>query len=362
MEKNVDIPFVVGSLAELAFESTPIDADSNNRVQIVIAGSMPRAAEAALHCALVCHYPNYERDRTLRTRITLVTDADAMHRMLFDYAELFDNSWWRHVDLRGNVPEVKQHRPVYSGKRDDFVDVEWEFVTGTFEHPAMQRKLALRYADPTQELTVILCHEDNSRNEDCAARLQRRMPGLRVVAGLDRALDAAASERCLGMARYLNYFYEASYSLSRVPIELPEDEVERAWSKVSDVRLQLSNVYNVMSMATKMRTLGHSDATDSAFYALNAKEVEELTAVEHNRWSVERLIQGMRPCSDEERGEIEKDLSLKKKYKNERGAHYDLVSYGELGVDETGLPVSRYDRDLTASIPLIVQTYNQRHG
>ncbi len=83
------------------------------------------------------------------------------------------------------------------------------------------------------------------------------------------------------------------------------------------------------------------------------------------------------PCTDQERTEIEEDLrkrhydkeyaktnpvSLKKRYKNERNAHYDLCAFSELGVDETGLPVTRYDRDLTAVIPLIVKTYNDRHG
>ncbi len=83
----------------------------------------------------------------------------------------------------------------------------------------------------------------------------------------------------------------------------------------------------------------------------------------------------MLPCTYQQRKEIEKDLlyrlsdpkhadknpvSLKKRYKNERNAHYDLCAFSELGVDETGLPVTRYDRDLTAAIPLIVKSFNDR--
>ena len=55
-------------------------------------------------------------------------------------------------------------------------------------------------------------------------------------------------------------------------------------------------------------------------------------------------------------------VSLKKKYKLERGAHFDLCSFDELGVDDSGLPVTRYDRDIIAAIPLIVKTFNDRNN
>ncbi|MDE5813395.1 MAG: hypothetical protein K2H72_03830, partial [Muribaculaceae bacterium] len=208
-------------------------------------------------------------------------------------------------------------------------------------------------------------------------KLRRRLSANVKVETLDRN-SVAESKRLselMDMAKYLNYFYKASYELKHVPTELPEEEVEKAWDEIEDEKLKMSNIYNVMSIPTKMEILGHSRDDWSTFYALTAEEIEQLTAVEHNRWCVERLIQGMRPCTDEERQEIEEDLrkrlsdksyareypvSLKKKYKNERNAHYDLCAFSELGVDETGLPVTRYDRDLTAAIPLIVKTFNDR--
>lgn len=91
---------------------------------------------------------------------------------------------------------------------------------------------------------------------------------------------------------------------------------------------------------------------------------------------MERLIQGMRPCTDDERIEVKEDIirrlndpiyrkknpiSLKKRYKIERNAHYDLCAFSELDIDESGKHVSRYDRDLTAAIPLIVKTFNDRY-
>jgi len=81
--------------------------------------------------------------------------------------------------------------------------------------------------------------------------------------------------------------------------------------------------------------------------------------VEHNRWSIDRLILGFRPPTREERLEIKQHIALKDDYKR-RKIHYDLCSYGELDVDKTGQNVRVYDYDLTACIPLIANSYREQ--
>lgn len=355
------IPYIVPELSGVAFERTAIGYESERRVHIVIDGEPRLAREAALHAALVCHYPNYERDKSLRTRITMLMSPDDADDMMFEFAELFDNSFRRIVDLRGDTLRTETRRPIYDGQRHDFVDIEWEFVYGRMSHPVFRRKMGLWSKDERQDLCVILCHDDAEYSKTLQKKLLQRLgPNVRVLTvAKDTPQDCT---ELLGMAKYLNYFYTASYGMRHVPTELPESAVEEAWKGVESPVMQLSNIYNVLTMPVKMRTLGHGSDDLDTFYALTADEIERLTAVEHNRWSVERLIQGMRPCTDAERAEIEANMSLKKKYKNERGAHYDLVAFDSLGNDDTGLPVSRYDRDLTAAIPLIVKTYYERHN
>lgn len=333
----------------------------------------------AIQTALLSHYPEYENDPRLRTRISVpVASEMEVHDFAFKYQELLDNSYWRIVDLRGEKPTTELHRPQYEGRRKDFVDVEWEFIVGHLSHPILQEKIRRWAVDPQQLLTIAIGYDDAGKSQEIAGRLGRRLPPSVKIEVLDKN-SGAESERereLMEMARYLHYFYQASYQLKHVPTELPEDEVCKAWDDIKDEKMKLANIYNVMSIPVKMEILGHDRDDWDTFYALTAEEIEKLTAAEHNRWTTERLIQGMRPCTDQERKEIEEDLrlrlsdtgyakanpiSLKKRYKEERNAHFDLCAYSELGVDETGLPVTRYDRDLVAAIPLIVKTFNDRH-
>lgn len=329
--------------------------------------------------ALTHHSPIYESDSDKRTRISVLTQSiNEIHDFVFDYQELFDNSYWRIVDLTGERPNVESHRPLYEGQRKDFVDVEWEFIIGHLSHPVLQEKLRRWGNDPDQQLTIAICYDDQEKTYSVAEKLRRRLPDSVKfeIYDLNPEKERMRMSELMEMAKYLNYFYQASNELKHVPTELPDEEVDRAWDSIEDEKLKMSNIYNVMSIPFKMEILGHDRRDWNTFYALTAEEIEQLTAVEHNRWCVERLIQGMRPCTDEERKEIEKDLrkrlsdeeyaksnpvSLKKKYKNERNAHFDLCAFSELEVDETGLPVTRYDRDLTKAIPLIVKAYNDRH-
>lgn len=347
-------------------------------VQHIIVLGDNRAA-AAKNIALVCHGADYVTNPALKTRISVpVEKIGQIHDFVFEYQELFDNSYWRIVDLTGEKPAVELHSPHYEGRRKDFVDVEWEFIIGHLSHPILQEKLRRWANDPKQHLTISIGYDDAEKSRSIAEKLKRRLPASVKIEVRENNPEAEARRHSelIQMAKYLHYFYQASFELKHVPTEFPEDEVNKAWDIIRDDKLKMSSIYNVMSIPAKMEILGHQRSDWDTFYALTAEEIELLTAVEHNRWSVERLFQGMRPCTDRERKEIEEDLrrrlsdeeyaeanpvSLKKKYKNERGAHYDLCAFSELGVDETGLPVTRYDRDLTAAIPLIVKTCYDRH-
>ena len=347
---------------------------------ILIIGNQDLWQALAIEYALTYHFPEYEYDTMKRTRISVLVEVEVeVYDFVFEYQELFDNSYWRIVDLTDGKPRIERHSPQYEGLRKDFVDVEWEFIIGYLSHPILQEKLRRWANDPKQQLTIAIGYDDVERSLRIAEKLRRRLPdSVKVEIKEDNPeAEAKRNAELMKMAKYLHYFYQASYELKHVPTELPEDEVNKAWNAIKDEKLKMSNIYNVMSIPHKMEILGHDRNDWGTFYALTAEETEQLTAVEHNRWCVERLIQGMRPCTDQERKEIEEDLckrlsdtgyakanpiSLKKKYKNERNAHYDLCAFSELGVDETGLPVTRYDRDLTAAIPLIVKTYNDRHS
>lgn len=322
----------------------------------------------------------YVSNSSKRTRISVVTDdTDFIDDFMFLRKELIENSFRRIVDLRGKIPQVRLYKPMYYGKRPDFVGTEWEFVIGKISSYAVQAKMQLWASDPDRQLTVYLGFDNPVRNRNYAEILQRRL-GRNFTVDLrddDPVAKKSREKEFTEMAKYINYVYNLSFEKLGVPAELPQNEVDEAWEKVTDDTARNSSLFNVMSLEQKMLLLGHDRSDWATFYALSADEIEFLTAVEHNRWVIERLLQGNRPCTDEERAEIEEDMrrrltdseyrgkhpvSLKKKYKLERGAHFDLCSFDELGVDESGLPVTRYDRDLVAAIPLIVKTFSDRYN
>ena len=57
-----------------SLDRTAISRDSDMTVHFVIVGFSAQAEALALNAALVAHYPNYCRDRRLRTRITIIDD------------------------------------------------------------------------------------------------------------------------------------------------------------------------------------------------------------------------------------------------------------------------------------------------
>ena len=98
------------------------------------------------------------------------------------------------------------------------------------------------------------------------------------------------------------------------------------------------------------------EGAGQAYYALSMDEVDVMTEVEHNRWSLEELMLGYRPMTDDEMRMVEEDVLQKKRLRDEKKVHYDLRAFDDLREDETGKNVNVYDMALTQAIPLIVKT------
>ncbi len=362
----------------------PIPADSHDKVHVLICGFDQQAEALALHAALIAHYPNYRStdERPIRSRITII-DRDLSDRrdsFIARYKPLFDNSLYRIIDVEKGKEEV--HRPQYEGRRLDFVDVEWEFVTANTHNPLVMERLERWATDPNRQLTVYISHGDDERNLAEATSLPaevytRQIPVLprlsysQVAEPLSRSakymnvrpfgmedtkLDVWKS--LIQLAKMLNYFYQCSFSDKGIPTSLPQKQVEEAWQRERSFKNRFSCVYNVMTIASKLQAIGHDTTSPDTFYALTKEEISTLARVEHNRWSVERLISGSRPCTDSEREEILADITRKRWYKKNRDVHFDLCAFEELRPDETGKNSQVYDYDLTTCIPLMVQAFN----
>lgn len=204
-------------------------------------------------------------NQVLRTRISVHDeDLGTVHDFVFEYQELFDNFYWRIVDLTGEKPKIGLHQPQYEGRRKDFVDVEWEFIIGHHSHPILQEMLRRWANDPKQNLAISIGYisigyEDAKKGQSIAEKLRRRLPDTVKIEVIEDnpEEEAKQKEELMEMAKYLHYFYQASYELKQVPTELPKDEVNKAWDAIEGEKLKMSNIYNFMSIPMKMEILGH---------------------------------------------------------------------------------------------------------
>lgn len=367
-------------------DRTPLSYDSEAIVHLVIIGFSAQAEALAINAALVSHYPNYCRDTRLRTRITIIDDDVYLGKdhLTQRYVHLFDNSYYRTIDLSDVEPHCVLHRPLYEQTRKDFVDIEWEFVNGNIRNGAVRQKLTEWSSDSRQYLTVSICHDDQNRNynEAFSLPLDVYKNNIPVLCYTDESdiirmanAESAYSSICpfgkslcdIGILRILkklaqrvNYVYNHCFSLaSGDPITSPsmidEGKLETQWRNVGSLPKQYSNIFNAMTLATKMHSIGHSSDDWREYYALTLDEINMLTEVEHNRWNVEELILGYRPTTDEEQQQIENDISQKKVFRNKK-IHYDLRAFDDLRSDSTGKNVNVYDMALTQGIPLIIKS------
>lgn len=385
VRQRADIyPFTTDELwsRSIVLDYVPITIQSERHVHLVICG-MGRVAETvAIQAALVAHYPNYTLDHSLRTRITMI-DAEAeklSEDLTKRYRHLFDNSYYRVVKPGEEKVVVKFHHPMYEGKREDFVDVEWEFVEAEPWDADVREKLRLWAGDERQLMTVVMAHDSVDKNQSLALLLPDELYAHQIPIHITPSFKgdgqgvgcyhfALSSHLSLiQMAKNVNYVYDCCYRENiqkwsgelRYAVEIDAEERERSWGRLSNAK-RMSCICNAMAIATKMRSVG-LDADDwEHFYDILQKDIELLAQTEHHRWIVEELILGFRPCTEEEQQAVETDISQKSVLKK-RKIHYDLRAYNDLRADETGKSVKIYNLCLCSCLPLIARAFAEEKG
>ena len=139
------------------------------------------------------------------------------------------------------------------------------------------------------------------------------------------------------------------------PLSIDMQVAEMSWNKLSSAK-KWSNIYNAMTISSKMRALGYSSDNWKSYNGMSSKEIALVAEIEHNRWNVEELLLGFYPVTDEQEKEIEQDISRKKFYKD-KFFHYDIRAYKDLRPDASGKNVSVYDICLSNAITLLANTF-----
>lgn len=323
-------------------------------VHIVIFGTNSQAVALSETVALVAHYPNYLRDHNKRTRITFVAEGmrEFMTRFTAEHTSLMDNLYYRYVDVAHESLEIS--RPLYEGLREDFADIEFEFVEANFSNPSIQIKLKYWAESESKLLSVAFCGENTIDNVYDALTLNREIgernipiyaqtnneevykkllhpendSNIIIFGNMDKLL--VIDQALLSAAKYVNYVYDFCYNNDgRIPMIINHKDAESKWLNVKTALRRNSNLCNAMTIGTKMHTLGHREDDWCNFYAITSEELDMLSQIEHNRWSIEQLLHGFRPCTEEEQEEIENDIG-KKELLKKRFVHFDLCAYNDL--------------------------------
>lgn len=357
----------------IVLDYEPITIQSEKHVHLVIFGMDEMAEMVAIQAAHVAHYPNYVRNHSLRTRITML-DAQAEQKsvgFIKRYQHLFDNSYYRVVKPSEEKAIVLFHKPMYEGKREDFVDVEWEFVDAESWNVDVRDKLRLWAKDEKQLLTVVMADKDVYKNKSDSLllpqELYHRAIPIHIYSPQNEGYDVTLP--LVRMAKNVNYIYGRCYNENvedwkgylRYSVEIDLEERERSWAKLSNVK-RMSSIYNAMTIPVKMRSVGLNEMDWDKFYDIPQQDVELLAQVEHNRWSVEELILGFRPCTDKETEIIDADVATQKDAFKARKIHYDLRAYNDLRPDKTGRGVQVYDLCLSSCLPLIAKAFADEKG
>lgn len=369
-----------------------IGYSSMKRVHFVLFGVSDLAQSLIVNAALTAHYPNFCRDNSLRTRITWVGDSlDEFTNFKYHYCGLLENSFRRDIVVDNEDVKLTEFSPKYANSRCDFVDIEWEFVAAPGCSEVITYKMKKWAEDDNQLLTIAYCYNEDSRNLESSIALsdniREKVPTLikqddatviNVLRDSNRFSNLipvgancgqVSMKNFIRMAQCVNYAYCRMRSATKeetqngisdmiVATELPtKDELQRLWNnpKLTTPK-RWSNVYNAFTVPTKMRSLGYSMQDWKQLIAIKDHDVELLAEVEHNRWCIEELILGYLPTTDEEHSKILSDIANREVLKREF-KHDDLRHFSELGTDESGLSVKRYDVALVRSLPLIAHSY-----
>ena len=380
-----------------------IRPDDKKYVRLVFVGTTNFAVAFAMEAAHVLHFPNFNRDNSLKTKITFIDiNADKeKDEFITRNRHFFEVEDYSYLNLSDKGPKDDKKKV-----KEGFLDVEFEFIKGDIFSQMVQDKIRNWAKDKNgQYLSIFLAMENQHNNFVMAMNMpdevyDNKIPvfvrqdrsdnfvtNLRVAD--DKELDYyrlkdgqlnkskrkaryaniypfgmnetaySADNKSIKRAMLINYLYcTADYSsykfqgmmvLDAIPEEKIWEDAEKMWQGLS-VALKWSNLYNSYTIRTKLATLRAMrglklEDTSKDSMMLSEAEVEEMAKVEHNRWNVEKLLMGFRkPHLDEDKYETSDSEAKGKLGKNKNlYIHSDIRPFDELGtIRELDYEFSRY--------------------
>ena len=143
-----------------------IKSKDETYVHLIVVGMTRMGVAMGIEAAHLAHYPNYE-SKNVRTRITFIDDNAAEEKDFFmgRFKELFSLSHWSYGDIENGKLKMEHHSKHLANTHlgGDFLDVEWEFINGSVEMPAIQKYIADSTSEKNARVTIAVCIPENNR-------------------------------------------------------------------------------------------------------------------------------------------------------------------------------------------------------
>lgn len=330
-------------------------------VHLVFVGATPIAEAFGVEAAQILHFPNFNHNRKLKTRITYIDlDADKwMPEFITRNRNFFDLQPCRYVDMTATAgaQSDKGGNPA-ADAGDSFLDIEFEIIKGDAFSVEVQNLLRdWAKEKDKQYLSIFLTRDKQDSNfilgmnmpdevyENEIPLFIRQDLSDNFVTNLRKAAketefeyrtftpegkvntvkkkgryahiypfgmnEIAYESTSLNRAKLINYIYVVKQNYGGFPSESVLEyinnlwgDADKSWKTLSSAN-KWSNLYNAYMLTIKMDTLKAMRGLDLSDNSKNTDElseteVEELAMVEHNRWDVEELLMGFRPPRPEE--------------------------------------------------------------
>lgn len=290
-------------------------------IHVVLFGSGDTSEKIAQFAALSAHSLSIINKYPTKISIIDTNIKERYMRMRYIYKSLFDISCVSYIDIENENNNITSN-PNNSG----FPDVEWEFIDAPFYSGKMFSLLDEWAYDSQQQLSIAFAYEDNIRkNIEYASHLpqiiyEQNTP-IHVKGNIFQAFNTDIIkniqplinfpyEELLKYAKRINLLY--TYDGCDFNIHQIEDE----WQKKS-TRDKRSLLLQVMSLSV-ICGIVFDNASKLSLSKVSNDEFNALAEQEHNRWVLEKLLDGWRPCTNEEWERCQSDNDFRRMLRKKR--------------------------------------------
>ena len=381
-------------------DSNGILPDDKRHVHLVIVGTSTFGVTLAVEAAKMLHFPNFD-GKNNKTEITFIDLNADTERQLFlrRYHHFFELQSYRYGDEL--VPATKFH-----GKDADFLDVEFGFIKGDIYSADIQEMIAKWATDEHQLLSLVLAMCDSRQNmsiamslpdevyeaqvpvfvrQNTSSKFLSKLQGTsadhqyeKMIIGADGQIVTSqpvsryaniypfgmtdimfdVQKRTQQMAECINYLYHLYFNTSKVAEDglagmMKYDrlqvlqEAHELWKKCKESD-QWSSLYGAYNIPFRVRTFEAMGVQD--LMQLDQDIVERMGIVEHNRWTVEKLLMGFRkPLPHEDSYNLKADPKTVNEFKKNNNKrhfiHSDIRPYDQLD------SIQEIDKEIVRFIP-----------